>query len=220
MNDEHYGHRAGVIHTEIESRTAKKKELEKEKQNVLEKLEKARGTDAQARQKLIDTQSLIAEYTDEIEQCKKEIMELLGSRASTTAKMQHFDTTREQIQTRKAVIARGLLEVATEAEEQNLILKKHEEELQAVQKEIAECNAKISENERELERLQKELREKQEKLKIGQTAYHRESSRLESLKNITERYDGYGNSIRGQRSTSSVGTGGTGFNRAEQRSLC
>ena len=31
---------------------------------------------------------------------------------------------------------------------------------------------------------------------IGQTAYHRESSRLESLKNITERYDGYGNSIR------------------------
>ena len=78
MNDEHYGHRAGVIHTEIESRTAKKKELEKEKQNVLEKLEKARGTDAQARQKLIDTQSLIAEYTDEIEQCKKEIMELLG----------------------------------------------------------------------------------------------------------------------------------------------
>ena len=139
---------------------------------------------------------MIAEYTDEIEQCKKEIMELLGSRASTTAKMQHFDTTREQIQTRKAVIARGLLEVATEAEEQNLILKKHEEELQAVQKEIAECNAKISENERELERLQKELREKQEKLKIGQTAYHRESSRLESLKNITERYDGYGNSIR------------------------
>ena len=34
MNDEHYGHRAGVIHTEIESRTAKKKELEKELSKV------------------------------------------------------------------------------------------------------------------------------------------------------------------------------------------
>ena len=33
-------------------------------------------------------------------------------------------------------------------------------------------------------------------MEIGQTAYHREASRLESLKNITERYDGYGNSIR------------------------
>ena len=31
---------------------------------------------------------------------------------------------------------------------------------------------------------------------MGQTAYHREESRLESLKNITERYDGYGGSIR------------------------
>ena len=33
-------------------------------------------------------------------------------------------------------------------------------------------------------------------MEIGQTAYHREESRLFSLKNITERYDGYGNSIR------------------------
>ena len=31
---------------------------------------------------------------------------------------------------------------------------------------------------------------------MGQTSYHREESRLESLKNLTERYDGYGNSIR------------------------
>ena len=49
---------------------------------------------------------------------------------------------------------------------------------------------------KELSEFQKELTDKQEKLRIGQTAYHRESSRLESLKNITERYDGYGNSIR------------------------
>ena len=33
-------------------------------------------------------------------------------------------------------------------------------------------------------------------MEIGQSDYHREASRLESLKNITERYDGYGNSIR------------------------
>ena len=57
-------------------------------------------------------------------------------------------------------------------------------------------NEQIAENERKIEAYQKELDEKQEKLRIGQTAYHRESSRLESLKNITERYDGYGNSIR------------------------
>ena len=35
-----------------------------------------------------------------------------------------------------------------------------------------------------------------ENLRNGQNAYHREYSRLESLRNLTERYDGYGNSIR------------------------
>ena len=37
---------------------------------------------------------------------------------------------------------------------------------------------------------------KNEELEIGQSAFHRESSRLESLRNMAERYDGYGNSIR------------------------
>ena len=43
---------------------------------------------------------------------------------------------------------------------------------------------------------QQTIAKKNEQLRIGQTAFHREQSRLESLKNITERYDGYGNSIR------------------------
>ena len=56
--------------------------------------------------------------------------------------------------------------------------------------------ARIKENEHRRSSAYRKTDEKQEKLRIGQTAYHRESSRLESLKNITERYDGYGNSIR------------------------
>ena len=86
--------------------------------------------------------------------------------------------------------------MAAEEERQAESLKAYEEELGKVQETIAGHNARIAENEQEIMRLQKELNEKQEKLRIGQTAYHRESSRLESLKNITERYDGYGNSIR------------------------
>ena len=50
--------------------------------------------------------------------------------------------------------------------------------------------------EKKIEDIQRILAKETEKFRIGQTAYHREQSRLESLKNITERYDGYGNSIR------------------------
>ena len=83
-----------------------------------------------------------------------------------------------------------------EAKKLSESLKQYEDQLESIRGEIRSYNARIAENEEQIEKLQKELSEKQEKLRIGQTAYHRESSRLESLKNITERYDGYGNSIR------------------------
>ena len=50
--------------------------------------------------------------------------------------------------------------------------------------------------EKEIYEIQDQLKKQNSQMEIGQTAYHREASRLESLKNITERYDGYGNSIR------------------------
>lgn len=196
MNDEHYDNRSSAVHAEVESRQGQKNSFEKEKREVQEKLREASARDKEARERLIDVQTRIAEHTAQIEEKKQEIMDILGSRASTKAKIQHYDTTKEQIATRKAALARSILEVSAEAERQEQRLREYEEELSRVQDIIAGYNAKITQNEQEIARLQKELNEKQEKLRIGQTAYHRESSRLESLKNITERYDGYGNSIR------------------------
>ena len=196
MNDEHYGNRSNAVRVEVDTREEQKRSLEKEKQEVQEKLSEASAQDTEAKGRLIEVQSQIAEHTAEIEGRKQEIMDILGNRASTKAKIQHYDTTKEQIATQKSVLARNILEVSSEEERQAARLKEYEEELGKVQETIAGYNTEISENEQEIARLQKELNEKQEKLRIGQTAYHRESSRLESLKNITERYDGYGNSIR------------------------
>ena len=196
MNDEHYDNRLNTVRVEIKTRQEQKSSLEKEKQDAQEKLQEASERDREAREQLIEVQSRIAEHTAEIEGRKQEIMDILGNRASTKAKIQHYDTTKEQIAVRKSELARNILEVSAEAERQAELLKQYEEELHQVQETIAQYNAKIADNEQKIAKFQEELDEKQEKLRIGQTAYHRESSRLESLKNITERYDGYGNSIR------------------------
>ncbi len=196
MNDEHYDNRLNTIRVEIETRRAQQKELDREQAEVKEKLSEATRSDTQARQALIDVQTRIASQTTQIEQNKAEIMELLNNRASTRAKIQHYDTTQEQITTRKAEIGRKIIEVSSEAEKQNAVLASYEEELRKISEEIAEYTGQVQVNEQQISLLQQELSQKQEQLRIGQTAYHRESSRLESLKNITERYDGYGNSIR------------------------
>lgn len=196
MNDEHYDNRLSTIRVEIETRQAQRAELTKEQTSVRARLQEVAKSDAGAKEELIDVQSRIASCTAQIEQSKAEIMELLNNRASTKAKIQHYATTQEQITTRKSELGRMILEVSSEAEKQNEILSSYENELQQITGKITAYTEQISGNEQEIEKLQQELSRRQEQLRIGQTAYHRESSRLESLKNITERYDGYGNSIR------------------------
>lgn len=181
MNDEHYGNRANTIRVEIDTRQEQKNSLGAEKTEVQEKLDSALAQDRDAREGLIEIQSRIAEHTSQIEEKKQEIMDLLGNRASTQAKIQHYDTTKDQIAVRKAELTRNILEVSEEGERLAERLREYEEELGKVQETIRGYTTQIEENEHQIERLQKELGEKQEKLRIGQTAYHRESSRLESL---------------------------------------
>lgn len=196
MNDEHYDNRLHTIRIEIEARQGQLKELSREQEDVRGKLLEVIKKDQEAKEALIAVQSRIAGQTAEVETSKQEIMELLENRASTRAKIQHYDTTQEQIAARKAELDRLLKETRGEGEQQNEILEAYEAELSGVRKEISDFSGQIHETEQKIEQYQRELNEKQEKLRLGQTAYHRESSRLESLKNITERYDGYGNSIR------------------------
>ncbi|MEJ8733170.1 MULTISPECIES: chromosome segregation protein SMC [Mediterraneibacter] len=196
INDEHYDNRLRTIGVEIETREAQKEKLYHEKEKVHEKLSEISGQDTEAKKALIEVQTRIAQRTDQIEQNKQEIMELLNNRATTKAKIQHYDTTKQQIASRKEILAASLKELEEEKERQTETLHAREREQNQINGEIVSYKMQIEENEKLIDQLKRELSEKQEKLRIGQTAYHRESSRLDSLKNITERYDGYGNSIR------------------------
>lgn len=196
MNDEHYDNRIHTIRMEIEARQGQLEELFRERDEVKGKLSEVSLNDRKAREALIEVQSRIAQQSAQIEKNKQEIMEVLNNRASTRAKIQHYDTTQEQVQSRKVQLDTLLEETREEGEEQKNVLSACQEKLRKVREEIGGYTGDIHQKEQEIEHYQSELDEKQNKLRIGQTAYHRESSRLESLKNITERYDGYGNSIR------------------------
>ena len=75
-------------------------------------------------------------------------------------------------------------------------MEKAREKFQGITSLIEEMNAECQRLDDEVHKLTSELKQQNSQMEIGQSAYHREASRLESLKNITERYDGYGNSIR------------------------
>lgn len=196
MNDEHYDNRLNTIRVEIETRQAQQAELGSEQESVRARLQEVSAKDSEAKQALIEVQTRIAQQSAQMEKDKQEIMDILGNRASTKAKIQHYDTTKQQITSRREALSVNVKDLEAEIEKQTEKLVSYEAEAEQIRQKIAGYRLKIEDTEQQIEGLKQELSKKQEKLRIGQTAYHRESSRLESLKNITERYDGYGNSIR------------------------
>ena len=135
MNDEHYGNRANTIHVEIGTRQ-EQKSLWTRKSRSSGKT--AGGSDTGSGGKRRPDRSAEpdcrAHGTDE--EKKQEIMDIPGSRASTKAKIQHYDTTKDQISVRKAELARNMLEISEEAERLADRLTQYEEELEKVQETI------------------------------------------------------------------------------------
>lgn len=196
MNDEHLEQRSNTIHFEMEEREKNLITLAEEKEEIENQISEKYSADKAAQKVLSHIQEKIQKLTAEIDANKTELIELLNNRSSTKAKIQKFDTLLEQIQVRRSELHQRLLTANSEIEKQSMLRKQYEDELKQASDVIIKYNTQIKEIEEKIDTLQTEIAKNTEQLRIGQKAYHREESRLESLKNITERYDGYGNSIR------------------------
>ena len=141
-------------------------------------------------------QEQISQCESAVEDGKNEIIEILNSRATTKGKAQRFDTLMEQVGIRKAEVNQHILHLKSEEAQQKTIRAKAQSEYDQITEEIHQIDQKSRQMDQQVHSLSEDLKKQTTQLEISQTAYHREASRLESLRNITERYDGYGNSIR------------------------
>ena len=131
-----------------------------------------------------------------MENGKNEIIELLNSRATTRGKAQRFDTMMEQIDIRRAGISQRQLHLKTEEAEQHTEMEKARGEIQGITSLIEEMNAECQRLDDEVHKMTRRIKAAEQPDGDRPECLSPEASRLESLKNITERYDGYGNSIR------------------------
>ncbi len=196
MNDEHLEQRSKAIYMELTEREKQLSVLEKEKEELEGSISTIEADERNAQETLIAIQTRIAELSGSVEQGKNDIIELLNNRSSTKAKIQKYDTMMEQIHVRKAEVNQKLITIQSEVSEQDILVTQYEEELKQISSQIISLEDERKSHEASIDNLQAQIAEKTDGLHQVQTSYHREESRLESLKNMTERYDGYGNSIR------------------------
>ncbi len=75
-------------------------------------------------------------------------------------------------------------------------LKKLEAQFEAVTEELGQLAQQEASAQQELGDIRETLTRKDAGLREAQNAYHMEKSRLEALTNLTERYEGYGGSVK------------------------
>ena len=196
MSEEHYKNREAEIKASIEERNRQKATLAEEKQSIQEKVNGASEVRGELNSRLKALQEEKESLNNQIEQGKNTIIASLNDAASEKSKLSRYDTILEQNQIRRAELNQKLLSAKSEEAEQDAIIEKLSKNLEETISVIDGVEVQIHEKEEKGNELRRKMEECSKQTAALSEAYHRDKSKLDSLVNLTERYDGYGNSIR------------------------
>jgi len=195
-NEEHFMSRKEAVQKEIDAKTGDKAGILEDK-NVIDvqvaEIEKSRN---EAKELLLAVQNKIEELNNNIESGKNTIIDALNSRATIKSKLGRYDSMTEQINIRKAELTSRLLRVKSDEAQQEAVMKQLQGEFEKINEDIRTLNDTITSKEEKLSLMKEELAGKDQKLRDTQVNYHQEKSKLEALSNLTERYEGYGGSVK------------------------
>lgn len=196
MNEEHIKNRMCSIDGETSSRQDQNKEYRKEREAVSREAERIASELKEAQITLSDKDSAIAELQERIEAAKAAIITALNEKASLAARKQRYDTMLEQVDVRRAEVSQKLLKFKSDESVQDEQLRAEEETLRQIEERITDLKCREDRLAGDAETAEDEVKRLSKRLNFTQQEYHTSYTKLESLRNLAERYDGYGNSIR------------------------
>jgi len=195
-SEAHLNNRRNTLETEIAAKEEEKKSILEEKQDTDSQVQEITATADKVRAELTAIQEKIENLNNSIEAGKNTIIGELNQRATIKSKLGRFDTMMEQINIRKAELNSRLLRAKSDEAAREETIKKLEDEFAAITEEIRVMTESEASIESELGDIRESLIGRDAKLRDTQTKYHQEKSKLDALTNLTERYEGYGGSVK------------------------
>ena len=196
MNEEHIKNRVSSIDSEIAERDKGREEYEEERAELSRKIAEVTESLAAAEQALAEKDGELQSFETMIEEAKAEIIRALNEKAGLAARQQRYETMLEQVDVRRAEVTQKLLKFKSDESVQDEALKEEEAKLKEIEDRLAELNARENALTAEAAAADEEVKRLGRNLNSTQQEYHTSYTKMESLKNLAERYDGYGNSIR------------------------
>ncbi|MFQ9934245.1 MAG: chromosome segregation protein SMC [Lachnospiraceae bacterium] len=195
-NDEHYKSRMDAIKESIRDYQEERERLNKEKDGIEEMIDNASKIQSDADSKTQAVTKRILELTNQAEEYKNLIINMLNEKSGIKAKILRYDTMLEQINIRKAELNQKMVKFQSDKDVQDKIIQELNEELRRVNDEITGASDKAKDLEERLAGIVSDEKVLVRKKEENQRLYHQTNSNLEALRNLTERYEGYGNSIK------------------------
>lgn len=195
-SENHLNNRKAALEEEIAGKEQEKQDILTDKKDTDTQVQEIAEAAAKAKADLEAIQNKITELNNNIETGKNTIIGELNQRATIKSKMGRFDTMMEQINIRKAELNSRLLRAKSDEAAREETVKKLEETFETVTEELRQMTEQEAASELELGNIRENLTGLDAKLRETQTRFHQEQSKLEALTNITERYDGYGGSVK------------------------
>lgn len=195
-NSSHFESRATAISSDL---AKKQEELAQTKVQIdenNEKLSKLDDEKVELDDRHMNAIGKVSELTNLIEDKKNQIVEFVKENSDIRTSLERNSTILEQNNIKKASLTQKLLQQKSNESVAQVEVDKLKEEVDELSKKINELfekNKSFSEKNNEISA---RLSQKEKDNQILQQDTLRASSRLESMKNISERYDGYGASIR------------------------
>ncbi|MBO4981953.1 MAG: chromosome segregation protein SMC [Lachnospiraceae bacterium] len=195
-SENHLNSRRSTLEAEIASKEEEKSSILAEKDEADRNVQEITETADQVKAELESVQQKIAELNLNIEAGKNTIIGELNQRATIKSKMGRFDSMMEQVNIRKAELNSRLLRAKSDEAAREETIKKLEKEFGKIDGELGTMNEQQAAMELELGDIRESLTHADEKLRENQNLYHQEKSKLDTLTNLTERYEGYGGSVK------------------------
>ena len=196
INQEHLENRRQAICADLETREgqlrdygAQRAELELQGAQVADRNEKAR-------EKLESRDASIRLLEQQTQEEKSQIIGALNEKAGLNARQQRYEAMLEQVNLRRSEVSQKLLKYKSDESVQEEQIEREQAVLSGVKEKLEETQASITQTEAELAAGEEEQRRLNVRLNHIQQEYHTSYTKLESLRNLAERYEGYGGSIR------------------------
>lgn len=196
QNERHYRERLESVMRDIEKKQEEKNKYIEEETELFQGIQAIEQEKSDMEIQLETCRQEMEAVGEKIDDCNHEIINSLNKNSTIKAKLEKYSTMLEQSSVKKAELTQRILKSKTEESICTNIIKTEEKNLQEFAEEISGSKGRIEKLTEKQSILKQQLEKLRESMNQQQQNYHREKSKVEALKNMTERYDGYGQSTR------------------------